>query len=60
VEEEVTEILAQRRARWSPRPRRHTRGILSLYEAISSTASHGASLLGNGASAPAHSPTTRT
>jgi dihydroxy-acid dehydratase len=60
VEEEVTEILAQRRARWSPRPRRHTRGILSLYEQISSTASHGASLLGNGASAPAHSPTTRT
>jgi dihydroxy-acid dehydratase len=60
AEEEVTEILAQRRARWSPRPRRHTRGILSLYEQISSTASHGASLLGNGASEPAHSPTTRT
>jgi dihydroxy-acid dehydratase len=60
AEEEVTEILAQRRARWSPRPRRHTRGILALYEQISSTASHGASLLGNGASEPAHSPTTRT
>ena len=57
-EDEVTEILAQRRARWSPRPPRHTRGILSLYEHISSDASHGASLLGNGASAQTHSPTT--
>jgi dihydroxy-acid dehydratase len=53
AEAEMTEILARRRARWSPRPRRHTRGILSLYEQVSSTASHGASLLGNGASAPA-------
>jgi dihydroxy-acid dehydratase len=58
-QDEVTEILAQRRERWSPRPPRHTRGILSLYEQIASSASHGASLLGNGASAPAHSPTTR-
>jgi dihydroxyacid dehydratase/phosphogluconate dehydratase len=64
-EDEVTEILAQRRSRWSPRPRRHTRGILALYEQISSGASHGASLLGNGASllgnraqASDHSPTT--
>ena len=57
-EDEVTEILAGRRARWSPRPPRHTRGILSLYEQISSDASHGASLLGNGASAQTHSPTT--
>jgi dihydroxy-acid dehydratase len=57
--DEVTEILARRRERWSPRPRRHTRGILSLYEQIASTASHGASLLGNGASAPVHSRTTR-
>jgi dihydroxy-acid dehydratase len=50
-EDEVIEILAQRRARWSPRSRRHTRGILALYEHIASDASHGASLLGNGASA---------
>jgi dihydroxy-acid dehydratase len=57
-EDEVTEILAQRRALWSPRPPRHTRGILSLYEHISSDASHGASLLANGSAAPAHSPTT--
>jgi dihydroxy-acid dehydratase len=58
-QDEVTEILAQRRGRWSPRPSRHGRGILSLYEQVASSASHGASLLGNGASAPAHSPTTR-
>jgi dihydroxyacid dehydratase/phosphogluconate dehydratase len=49
-EDEMTTVLAGRRARWSPRPRRHTKGILSLYERISSDASHGASLLGNGAS----------
>jgi dihydroxy-acid dehydratase len=57
---EVTAILAERRERWSPRPPRHSRGILSLYERIASSASHGASLLDDGASAPAHSPTTRT
>lgn len=59
-EDEVTEVLAERRARWSRRPARHTRGILSLYEQISSDASHGASLLGNGAFEPAHSATGRT
>jgi dihydroxy-acid dehydratase len=58
-EHEVTEVLAERGARWSPRPRRHTRGILSLYEQISSDASHGAALLGNGDSAPAQSSATR-
>ena len=40
-EEEVTEILAQRRERWSPRPPRHTHGILSLYAQVASSASHG-------------------
>jgi dihydroxy-acid dehydratase len=45
AEDEMTEVLAARRAGWSPRPRRHTKGILSLYERISSDASHGASLL---------------
>jgi dihydroxy-acid dehydratase len=59
-EDEVTAILAARRARWSPRPRRHTRGILALYERIASDASHGAALLGNGVSAPTHSPAGRT
>jgi len=46
-QDEVTDILADRRERWSPRPRRHSQGILSLYERIASDASHGASLLGN-------------
>ena len=58
-EEEVTEILAQRRERWSPRPPRHTHGILSLYAQVASSASHGASMLGNGAGAPAGSPPAR-
>jgi dihydroxy-acid dehydratase len=55
-EDEMTEILADRRARWSPRPPRHSQGILALYERIASDASHGASLLGNGG-AP-HAPAT--
>jgi dihydroxy-acid dehydratase len=59
-EGEVTETLAQRRERWSPRPSRHSQGILSLYEQVATSASHGASLVANGASAPAHSPATRT
>jgi len=59
-EDEVTEILAERRSRWSPRPPRHSRGILSLYERVSSDAAHGASLLGNGAAAPAAASGART
>jgi dihydroxy-acid dehydratase len=47
--EEVTEILAQRRRRWSRRRSRHSRSILSLYEQVASSASHGASLVRNGA-----------
>jgi dihydroxy-acid dehydratase len=58
-ENEVTEILAERRARWSPRPPRHSQGILSLYERIASDASHGASLLGNGG-APSPATAART
>jgi dihydroxy-acid dehydratase len=46
TEEEMTEILAQRRQRWTPRPPRHGRGILSLYSQVASSASHGASLVG--------------
>jgi dihydroxy-acid dehydratase len=57
-DDEVTEILTQRRSRWSPRPPRHSRGILSLYEQVASSASHGASLVGNGAPTTAHLPTT--
>ena len=48
-EDEMTEILAQRRERWSPRPPLHSRGILSLYEQVATSASHGASLVANGA-----------
>jgi dihydroxy-acid dehydratase len=48
-EAEVTEILAQRRDRWSPPAPRHSHGILSLYSQVASGASHGASLVGNGA-----------
>jgi dihydroxy-acid dehydratase len=58
-EAEVTEILAERRQRWSPRPPRHTRGILALYERLASDASHGASLAGNGAAAAVHWPAKR-
>jgi dihydroxy-acid dehydratase len=47
-EDEMDEILAERRERWTPRSPRHTQGILSLYERISSDASHGASLLAPG------------
>src|SRR5262249_1655405 len=51
-EDEITGILAERRARWSPRPPRHAHGILALYERIASDASHGASLLGDGGAPP--------
>jgi dihydroxy-acid dehydratase len=59
-DDELTEILAERRGRWSPRPPRHSTGILSLYERIASDASHGASLLGNGARPPSRDPAART
>jgi dihydroxy-acid dehydratase len=52
-EHEVSEILAERRERWTPRPPRHTQGILSLYERVAGGASHGASIFGNGALASA-------
>jgi len=58
-EDEVTEILTRRRELWSPRPPRHTQGILSLYERVASDASHGASLLGNGADARSPEPVAR-
>jgi dihydroxy-acid dehydratase len=44
-EDEVDAILAQRRERWTPRPSRHGRGILSLYEQVATSAAHGASLV---------------
>jgi dihydroxy-acid dehydratase len=44
TEEEVARALAQRRARWTPPPPRHNRGILSLYARVARSASAGASL----------------
>jgi dihydroxy-acid dehydratase len=55
TEDEVTEILTERRERWTPRPPRHTRGILALYERVASDASHGASILCDSASDAAQS-----
>jgi dihydroxy-acid dehydratase len=52
--DDVNEVLAERRRRWSPRPSRHSRGILSLYEQEASSAAHGASLLGDGAASADH------
>jgi dihydroxy-acid dehydratase len=58
-EDEVTEVLAERRARWSPRPPRHSRGILALYERLATDAAHGASLTGDGTAAPVPMPARR-
>jgi dihydroxy-acid dehydratase len=44
TEEEVQAVLAERRARWSPPPPRHTTGILSLYSRVAGNADSGASL----------------
>jgi dihydroxy-acid dehydratase len=59
-EAEMTEVLAGRRERWSPRPPRHNQGILSLYERVASDASHGASLLASEISAPSSQPAAGT
>jgi hypothetical protein len=39
---EVEKALAERRARWSPPPFRHNRGILSLYSRVAAGSSEGA------------------
>ncbi len=43
-EEQVTSVLAERRARWTPPPPRHSSGILSLYARVARGASDGASI----------------
>jgi dihydroxy-acid dehydratase len=48
-DDEMAAILAERRERWSARPSRHSRGILSLYERVATSAAHGASLIAGGA-----------
>ncbi|MGN6751404.1 MAG: dihydroxy-acid dehydratase [Intrasporangium sp.] len=54
--EEVSDILDQRRAAWSPRSARHTRGILSLYSRVATSASDGGALVPPGARAATQSP----
>jgi dihydroxy-acid dehydratase len=49
---EVADVLARRRAGWTPLPSRHRRGILSLYSQVATSASHGGSLVGSAASVP--------
>ena len=44
TEAEIAQALADRRARFSPPPPRHSDGILALYARVASTASSGASL----------------
>src|SRR5262249_4480034 len=44
TEEEVTRVLAERRAAWTPPPPRHTSGILSLFSRVAPSASSGGSL----------------
>jgi dihydroxy-acid dehydratase len=44
AEPEIARALDERRARWQPMPSRHTKGILSLFGRVASSASNGASL----------------
>jgi D-3-phosphoglycerate dehydrogenase len=41
---DVARALSQRRAGWSPKPSRHTKGILSLFARVATSASSGASM----------------
>jgi dihydroxy-acid dehydratase len=43
-EDQVQQVLEQRRGRWTPPPPRHTSGILSLFSKVARGASAGASL----------------
>jgi dihydroxy-acid dehydratase len=42
--EQVDTLLAERRARWTPPPARHTSGILSLYAKVAAAPAEGAYL----------------
>jgi dihydroxy-acid dehydratase len=42
--DQVERVLAERRARWTPPPPRHSSGILSLYARVASGSSEGASI----------------
>ncbi len=43
-EDQVERVLAERRARWTPPPPRHSSGILSLYARVAGSSSEGASI----------------
>ena len=43
-EDQVERVLAERRARWTPPPPRHSSGILSLYARVARSSSDGASM----------------
>ena len=43
-EDQVNRVLAERRARWTPPPPRHSSGILSLYARVARGSSEGASM----------------
>jgi dihydroxy-acid dehydratase len=44
TEAEVEAVLAERRRHWTPQSRRHTKGILSLYERVARRTSEGAAM----------------
>jgi dihydroxy-acid dehydratase len=44
IESEVARTLAERRARWTPPPPRHTTGILSLFARVATSAAEGAAM----------------
>jgi D-3-phosphoglycerate dehydrogenase len=44
AEDEVARVLAERRARWTPKPLRHETGILGLYSRVASEAARGGEL----------------
>jgi dihydroxy-acid dehydratase len=44
LESDVARVLAERRARWTPPPPKHTTGILSLFARVATSASDGAAM----------------
>jgi dihydroxy-acid dehydratase len=44
AESDVARVLAERRAKWKPPPPKHTKGILSLFSRVATSASEGGAL----------------
>ena len=42
--EEIDAVLAQRRAKWSPKPRKYTKGVLRLFSELAASPMKGAYL----------------